>query len=389
MTQPAPLRKRSMALLTLLLVALASGSGAALAQTRATGAPVFDPAPVIEPALASQLPGLRTELGTELARLQTQASQPLASLRGKARTDAAEAAWLLGLLSLHGASVPRDDTQARFWFERAQQLGARLAPAGVAWCAIDGCGATPDAAQARQALASLRRTDAARAAHLEWLQRQRAPVLDGSAGAQAEAAARELLQRAARGGNPHARLELALEQASGNREREALAGLKGLAPSLPAAAANARLLEDRLRAGPAPMVPADPAPPGNGVTLLGMDNTIVLPGRPVGADEAYALARRFHQGNGVPANYTEAIRLYRQAEAQGNTAARQMLALIYSRPTADGQVDFTWMRQLSQIEPGTAGVGTSRAAAASPWQREPTPLSDLVPPRWRGQITGP
>ena len=91
----------------------------------------------------------------------------------------------------------------------------------------------------------------------------------------------------------------------------------------------------------------------------------------------------------MPANYTEAIRLYRQAEAQGNTAARQMLALIYSRPTADGQVDFTWMRQLSQIEPGTAGVGTSRAAAASPWQREPTPLSDLVPPRWRTPAPGP
>lgn len=189
--------------------------------------------------------------------------------------------------------------------------------------------------------------------------------------------------------NPHARLEIALEQAGTGRESDALAVLRALAPVLPAAAANVRVLEDRLRAGPAPTVAAEPAQPGNGVTLLGMDNTIVLPGRTVGADEAYALARRFHQGNGVPANYSEAIRLYRQAEAQGNTAARQMLALIYSRPTADGQIDFTWMRQLSQIEPGTAGVGTARASAASPWQREPTPLSDLVPPRWRGQTTGP
>lgn len=381
MTPRLPIRRR--ATLACSVLALAGAVGAAQAQTRATGAPVFDPAPVSEPALGTPVPGVRADQAAELARLQTQASQPVASLRGKARTDAAEAAWTLGLLSLHGASVPRDDAQARFWFERARQLGARLAPAGVAWCAIDGCGSAPDAAQAREALSALRRTDPARAAHLEWLQRQRAPVLDGSAGAQAEAAARDLLQRAARGGNPHARLELALEQAGGQREREALAQLKALAPTLPAAAANARVLEGRLQAGPAPMVPAEASPPGNGVTLLGMDNTIVLPGRPVGADEAYALARRFHQGNGVPANYTEAIRLYRQAEAQGNTAARQMLALIYSRPTADGQVDFTWMRQLSQIEPGTAGAGSARAAAASPWQREPTPLSDLVPPRWR------
>ncbi|WP_302172809.1 hypothetical protein [uncultured Hydrogenophaga sp.] len=388
MTPAAPARNHARAPLRRLAWAaalLACASAPASAQTRATGAPVFDPAPVSEPALASQLQGLRPDLTAELARLQTQASQPVASLRGKARTDAGEAAWLLGLLSLHGASVPRDDSQARFWFERARQLGARLAPAGVAWCAIDGCGATPDAAQARDALTALRRTDAARAAYLEWLQRQRAPVLDGSAGAQAEAAARDLLQRAARGGNPHARLELALEQAGGQREREALPQLKALAPTLPAAAANARVLEERLQAGPAPMVPAEAPAPGNGVTLLGMDNTIVLTGRPVGADEAYALARRFHQGNGVPANYTEAIRLYRQAEAQGNTAARQMLALIYSRPTADGQVDFTWMRQLSQIEPGTAGAGSARAASTSRWQREPTPLSDLVPPRWRGQ----
>lgn len=387
MTPWLPVRR--CATLACSVLALAGVVGAAQAQTRATGAPVFDPAPVSEPALGTPVPGVRADLAAELARLQTQASQPVASLRGKARTDAAEAAWTLGLLSLHGASVPRDDAQARFWFERARQLGARLAPAGVAWCAIDGCGSTPDAAQAREALSALRRTDPARAAHLEWLQRQRAPVLDGSAGAQAEAAARDLLQRAARGGNPHARLELALEQAGGQREREALAQLKALAPTLPAAAANARVLEGRLQAGPAPMVPAEASTPGNGVTLLGMDNTIVLPGRPVGAEEAYALARRFHQGNGVPANYTEAIRLYRQAEAQGNSAARQMLALIYSRPTADGQVDFTWMRQLSQIEPGTAGAGSARAAAASPWQREPTPLSDLVPPRWRAPSTGP
>ncbi|OSZ68021.1 SEL1-like repeat protein [Hydrogenophaga sp. IBVHS2] len=373
----------------LLAVVLAWGCTTTLAQTRAAGAPVFDPAPVSEPALASPVPGSRPDQSAELARVQAQASQPVASLRGKSRADAAEAAWLLGLLSLHGATLPRDDAQARFWFERARQLGARLAPAAVAWCAIDGCGSTADPQQAREAIAILRRTDPGRAAHLEWLLRQRAPVLDGAAGAQAEAVSRDLLQRAARAGNSHARLEIALEQAGAGRESDALAGLKALAPILPAAAANVRVLEDRLRAGPAPTVAAEPAQPGNGVTLLGMDNTIVLPGRTVGADEAYALARRFHQGNGVPANYSEAIRLYRQAEAQGNTAARQMLALIYSRPTAEGQVDFTWMRQLSQIEPGTAGVGTARASATSPWQREPTPLSDLVPPRWRGQTTGP
>lgn len=362
---------------------------AASAQTRPTTAPRFDPAPANEPTLVGPRSGLKADLTQELTRLEALASQSSSRLAGKARADAAEAAWLLGLIWLHGSAGQRDDAQARVWFERARLLGARLAAAGTAWCAIDGCGAAPDASQAREALNALRRVDVGRALYLEWWQRQNTAPRDGTAAVQADAVSRDLLQRSARAGNPHARMEMALQAAGDSRSSEALAGLQALAVQLPAAAANAQRLQERMRAGPAPMLPAEPAQPGNGVTLLGMDNTIVLPGRTVGADEAYALARRFHQGNGVPANYSEAIRLYRQAEAQGNTAARQMLALIYSRPTADGQVDFTWMRQLSQIEPGTAGVGTARASATSPWQREPTPLSDLVPPRWRGQTTGP
>lgn len=395
MTDPIPASRRSpssrvaAAARLGLLAGLVAIGFMAQAQTRATAAPRFDPAPASEPRLAGPASGLRADLAAELARLESLATQSPAALRGKARSDAAEAAWLLGLLRLHGAAGARDDAQARVWFERARLLGARLAPAGVAWCAIDGCGAAPDAALAREALAALRRIDPARALHLEWVQRQNLPGADGPLAAQAEAAAADLLQRAARAGSPHARMELALRQAGEGRNDEALASLRALSPQLPAASANAQRLQERLQAGPAPVIPLEPAPPGQGVTLLGMDSTIVMPARPVGADEAYAQARRFHQGNGVPANYSEAIRLYRLAEAQGNTAARQMLALIYSRPTPEGQVDAAWMRQLSQIEPGTAGVGSARAAAASPWQREPTPLSDLVPPRWRGAPAGP
>lgn len=362
---------------------------AAWTQPRVTAPPRFDPAPAGEPQLAGPQNALRPGLAAELARLEALASVPAAGLRGPARNEAAEAAWLLGLIRLHGTAGLRDDAQARIAFERARLLGARLAPAGLAWCAIDGCGAAPDPAQAREALTALRRIDPGRAWHLEWVQRQRLTTSDAALAAQSESAASELLQRAARAGNPQARMELALRAAGEGRSDQALSSLQQLATALPSAALNAQRLQERLKAGPAPVAPAEPSPPGQGVTLLGVDNTIVMPGRPVGSEEAYALARRFHRGDGVPANYTEAIRLYRLADAQGSALARQMLGLIYSRPTPDGQVDPAWMRQLSQIEPGTAGVGTARAAAASPWQREATPLSDLLPPRWRTPAPGP
>ena len=35
----------------------------------------------------------------------------------------ADAAWLLGLLALHGLAMPADPAQAQHWFERAQMLG--------------------------------------------------------------------------------------------------------------------------------------------------------------------------------------------------------------------------------------------------------------------------
>ena len=48
-----------------------------------------------------------------------------------------EAAWLLGLLALHGKAMPFDPVQAQHWFERAYLLGNPLAAAGLAWCQMD------------------------------------------------------------------------------------------------------------------------------------------------------------------------------------------------------------------------------------------------------------
>ena len=64
------------------------------------------------------------------------------------------------------------------------------------------------------------------------------------------------------------------------------------------------------------------------------------------AHDWYLEARRYHRGEGVPANYTEAVRLYQIAASSGDVEARKMLALIFSRPTQGGLIDTVWMQQL-------------------------------------------
>ncbi|UUZ75956.1 hypothetical protein LP414_31505 [Polaromonas sp. P1(28)-13] len=68
--------------------------------------------------------------------------------------------------------------------------------------------------------------------------------------------------------------------------------------------------------------------------------------------------QRNHRGEGQPANFVEAIRLYRLAQSQDNVQARKML----------------WRR--------TARWPGRRCAA------QPTPLFDLLPPSWPNLAPG-
>ena len=67
-----------------------------------------------------------------------------------------------------------------------------------------------------------------------------------------------------------------------------------------------------------------------------------------------------------------------------------MLELIFSRPLQGGAIDVAWMQQLAGLHIGTnsSPTGTTTAAPTSGWQREPSPLYDLVPLQWRtpGQV---
>ena len=95
----------------------------------------------------------------------------------------ANAAWQMGLLSLHGICVVLNTAEAAVWFERAHQLGEPLATAGLAWCEIEGCRAAANPAAASKWIDLLSSVDAPRALYLRWLMQSRlAPLAPAPSG---------------------------------------------------------------------------------------------------------------------------------------------------------------------------------------------------------------
>lgn len=319
------------------------------------------PAGGMEPNISADSPGL--------AALQNLANAP-AQRSAQGRKQQAEALWQLGLLQLHGLHVPLEPAQAHLMFERAHALGHPQAAAGLAWCAIDGCGQRPQADKAQRWLQVLRQQSPGRAAYFDWL------LLDGAAPMDADVAAtapqseqamqqrkQQALQRAVKANDPHARLEWGLELAAEGKTREALAQFRAVAGKSEAARRNVQVLNAQSS--------QSIRPSGN----LGQAG---------GAWQTFRQARIYHRGEGVPSNYTEAIRLYKRASDMGNVQAKRMLALIYSRPQADGSLDIGWMQQLAYAdvsENSNTPIHSPRTPASL--QREPTPLYDYLDARWR------
>ncbi|QKV52900.1 tetratricopeptide repeat protein [Comamonas antarctica] len=272
------------------------------------------------------------------------------------KTAQRDAAWLLALLTLHGAGTPADPAAARQWFQRAHELGHPLAAAGLAWCAIDGCGSAPQPVAATPWIAALRRSDPARANYLEWLRARHLAPLQGTPRPPPPDG---LLARAAAGGNPAAQVDYGLALLENNQRAAALKQFRQAAARSPAAAANAEWLSNR-EAGAEGV--ADGAA---GARWL-------------------AEARRYHRGDGVPANYAEALRLYQRAANAGNAEARRMVETIFSRRAPDGGLDISWMQKLARMNLDAQGQAVpDTLAGAHAFAHDPTPLYDLVPPQWR------
>jgi len=306
----------------------------------------------------------------ELQRLKHQAE---ASKNYGSTPSSAQAAWLLGLIYLHGAGVRRDPPLAQQWFQRAASQGREpWAYAGLAWCAIDGCVGPPNVEQANRNITLLRRRHAARADYLAWVLASRQTPVQAATNrlgqAQEPTPVPDLaqLQRAADAGDVQANVELGIIAATDHRPADAQRYFERASPQSRAAELDLQALKNRSAeqgktAQLAPAVNAD-------------------------AYQALAMARRYHRGIGVPANFAEAIRFYRLAADRGSPEAKRMLALIYSHPMPDGSLNIGWMQQLAYVDP-QAPIPTLPAQNAQVMQRDPTPLFDLMPPFWREQLT--
>ena len=304
----------------------------------------------------------------ELRRLTRAAEAPRAV---GSTVASAQAAWTLGLIYLHGAGVRRDPALAQRWFEQAARYGRQpLAFAGLAWCALDGCTGPPDAAAAARAIEALRPRYPARADFLQWvLLKRQTPLQIAKPGANQdqvlELPQRQLLERAAAAGDMHANIELGMDAVSREQFDQAAQYFRRAAPHSLAARQN---LEQLALRGSSPIQP--PASP----TLS------------PAAAEALASARKYHRGQGVPANFVEAIRYYQLAAARGSVEAQRMLALISSRPMPGGGFNPAWMQQLAYVDVATVIPTVGVLGTTHLLHREPTPVFDLLPPFWRSQM---
>lgn len=308
----------------------------------------------------------------ELEALKRLANNPPHTARknGRAETQAAgRAAWTLGLIHLHGAGAPQNADAAQQWFERAQQLKGPLAPAGLAWCAMDGCRPPPNPSQARRWIARLKPVDAPRALYFEWLLQTRLAPLQTAApdtlalNTHAADPTHGVLDKAGASGDLHAQIELGLQALSDGDHSAALRWLDAAAPHSEVAAMNAAIVRAH--------DPSTTQVPSDGSQL---------------AEEWLAQAQRNHRGDGQPANYSEAIRLYRLAAAKGSPEATRMLALIYSRPLVNGGLDVAWIGHLSALDLSRSTPSLRQHTAQRQLRKEITPLIDYLPKKWRERM---
>jgi TPR repeat protein len=243
-----------------------------------------------------------------------------------------------------------------------------MASAGLVWCAMEGCSGPANPLAARQWLQPLRAAQPGRALYLEWLLTHKlspvdvAPPLRTRQMAEADA----LLKRALALSDVQAHAAQGRELYAQHRFAEALKAFTLAAPHSPAAARNVELVKARMA--------LESTPPSTKPST-----------RPVPDPEAaYLQARRLHRGEGVPANYTEAIRLYLLADRLGHAQARKMLSLIYSRPLVSGDVDIGWMRQLADLDLTLPSPRVLQPSQGLVLHEDATPLLDLLPPAWRG-----
>jgi len=345
------------------------------------GNPVEDRVSLPREAQPQQRPSVQPiknqiALQTEIDNLKAVVNKASAGVAGKTtptalqqRRQAANAAWVLGLLSANGFGVEVDYSEALLRFRQAQQLGEASAFAGLAWCEIQGCESLPSANKARAWIAQLRTVKPGRALYLDWLLEDTFSPLHNNSAASAgllektRQQRRQILLNAAKLYDVQALIELGFDAVAAEKIKEAQSYFSTAAPYSMVAAQNATLLQARQTNNP---------------VNCKIQNTADL------SDSIlFSTAQALHRGQAGPSgcqvNYAEAIRLYNLAAIKGNLSAKRMLSLIYSKPGQNGSLNIGWMQQLANLNAGNLSLSIDSTSLTATLKRETTPLFDLIP----------
>jgi uncharacterized protein len=303
-------------------------------------------------------------------------SRPAAGRNGQStlllQRQAANASWVLGLLSMNGLGVDQNYGLALLRFQQAQKLGEPLAAAGLAWCAIQGCDGLPSVKEARYWVAQLRPSRPGRAIYLDWqIDNTFSPLVANSASSTIEqdkaiVVRKQLLLNAAKTKDTQALIELGFDAVASERLKDAQSYFFAAAPNSVIAANNALLVQRRL---------TDKKTLCQITNSSDMTDLVLL-----------NIAQALHRGESCSVNYIEAIRLYNMAANKGNTSAKRMLSLIYSKPLMNGNINIVWMQQLAQINITNMSTNIDNGNLTPTLQREPTPLFDLIPQNLRALL---
>lgn len=270
---------------------------------------------------------------------------------GKEITPAPEDAFERALAAWRSDAGPRSQREAARWFRVAADAGDRRAAIAFAYLQGLGLGVARDQLAARRSLQQASDAGLPRADYLLSL----LAAADRRPGGERQQG--EFRERAARRDDAVAQNAMGVHyQLQGDRTTAEMWYRRAADNGSPAARLNlAALAEgDEARQSSAATVGA-----GQGET---------------DADTLFERARRHHRGDGVPVDYGLALRLYRQAAANGSEPAQQMLGLIQSRTLPGGGFDPSWMRQLASAavgKPGNANLGPGIAPAAQPRLDDP------------------
>jgi len=266
-----------------------------------------------------------------IARARRPLTRVERELASRASQGDPEAAYAVALRYFEGTCVQRSFAEAHRWFAIAAAGGHACALAAVSHLRAEGLGVDRDPAAAREGLRAAQEAECRRAYYLQAVLEEQSPRPER------RQLARELLERGAALGDGHALNLLGVHrEIDGDRQAAEALYRRAVEAGNRAARVNLQRLDryfsrrerkeslESLRARAQAREP--PA--------------------------QFALAQRYHRGDGVAVDYVAAIRLYRLAAEAKVPPAVEMLNLILSRadPRRPGGIDPAWMQQLAYLQ---------------------------------------